>query len=65
MEATRARGGRTNGWASGFVLGAITALWGIRGAPRCPTAAARAAATITVLIGDAWGPRPARDRLRG
>eukprot|EP00974_Lingulodinium_polyedra_P074783 7245992-Lingulodinium_polyedra.AAC.1 len=36
MTQAYARTGRTTGWAPSCMLGAITVLWGIKGAPRCP-----------------------------
>eukprot|EP00974_Lingulodinium_polyedra_P012133 1171220-Lingulodinium_polyedra.AAC.1 len=42
LEVLYARAARTTGWALCFVVGAIAILWGIKGAPRCPTAAGRA-----------------------
>eukprot|EP00974_Lingulodinium_polyedra_P124772 11191937-Lingulodinium_polyedra.AAC.1 len=44
-----ARTGRTTGWAPSRILGAITVLWGIKGAPRCPTTIIRAAAATAAL----------------
>eukprot|EP00974_Lingulodinium_polyedra_P058466 5630538-Lingulodinium_polyedra.AAC.1 len=60
METIYGRAGRATGWAPCFVLGAITVLWGIKGAPRCPTAAVQAAAALASWAGGAWGPAPAQ-----
>eukprot|EP00974_Lingulodinium_polyedra_P040010 3839253-Lingulodinium_polyedra.AAC.1 len=51
LETLYARAARTGNWDPGHVIGAISAVWGIRGAPRCPAAAAHAAAALTSFTG--------------
>eukprot|EP00974_Lingulodinium_polyedra_P047253 4532317-Lingulodinium_polyedra.AAC.1 len=46
-----ARAGCTAGWAPSCMLGAITVLWGIKGAPRCPSTVIRAAAATAAFAG--------------
>eukprot|EP00974_Lingulodinium_polyedra_P119806 11172571-Lingulodinium_polyedra.AAC.1 len=42
----------------------MTVLWGIKGAPRCPTAVTQVAAAMASWTGGAWGPAPAQRRAQ-
>eukprot|EP00974_Lingulodinium_polyedra_P044561 4274701-Lingulodinium_polyedra.AAC.1 len=44
LETLYARAARTLDWAPRHVIGAISAVRGVKRAPRCPTAAAQATA---------------------
>ena len=52
------------GWAPWWFPTALGVLWHVRGAPRCPVAAAQAAAVLGWLRKDAWGPAPMREATR-
>ena len=47
------------GGAPGWVLPAVGALFGIPGAPRCPTVSAQASAAVAWARSGGWGPAPA------
>eukprot|EP00974_Lingulodinium_polyedra_P092767 8986605-Lingulodinium_polyedra.AAC.1 len=61
MEAMCSRVGRTTGWAPGFVLGAITLLWGIEGAPSLPHRRGAGRGRLGQL---GRGPAPAQRRAQ-
>ena len=61
---------RTQGWAPWWLPGALGVHWNVRGAHRCPIAAADAAAVVALLRARPWGtpattrqPRATLDRV--
>ena len=47
-------------WCPVWVLTGLGVALGVRGAPRCPVAVARAVGALAAARGDQWGPAPAR-----
>ena len=55
----------TANWAPWYALPGIGIALGVRGAPRCPHAAARAAGAVAWLRSGCWGPAQLGAELRG